>query len=62
MKVSENFNKKRLLNVKEMLEYTGLGRTTGLAWCKKIGSLKHIGSRALYDRAIIDKATDELTE
>lgn len=60
--LGEKNQSKRLLNVKEMLVYTGLGRTSGLAWCKKIGALKHIGKRALYDKAIIDKAIDGLTE
>lgn len=62
MDIEKEVQGKRLLNVAEMLKYTGLGRTSGLAWCKKIGALKHIGSRALYDKAIIDKAIDELTE
>lgn len=62
MDIEKEVQGKRLLNVAEMLKYTGLGRTSGLAWCKKIGALRHIGSRALYDRAVIDKAIDELTE
>lgn len=53
---------KRLLNFREMLEYTGLGRTKGATWCKEIGALRHIGTRALYDRRVIDKAIDELKE
>ena len=62
MNIEKEVQGKRLLNVAEMLKYTGLGRTKGLAWCKEIGALRHIGSRALYDRVVIDKAIDELTE
>lgn len=54
------FKGKRLFNVSEMLRYTGLGRTKGLAWCKEIGAVRHIGTRALYDRQVIDRAIDEL--
>lgn len=56
------FKGKRLFNVSEMLRYTGLGRSKGLEWCKEIGALRHIGTRALYDRRVIDKAIDELKE
>lgn len=58
----KEFTGKRLLNVSEMMKYTGLGRTKALEWCKSIGALRHIGARALYDRQIIDKAIDNLKE
>lgn len=47
---------KRFLSVPEMLKYTSLGRSKGIAWCKEIGALRKIGRRSLYDRAVIDKA------
>lgn len=62
MDIDKEFRGKRLLSVAEMLKYTGLGRTSGLAWCKKIGALRHIGARALYDRYVIDKAIEDLKD
>ncbi len=51
---------KRLFKVNEYLEYVGLGRTKGMEWANEIGAVGHIGRRAYLDRAIIDKALDEL--
>ena len=50
---------KRLLNLMEYCEYVGLGPTKGREWAKKIGAMKHIGIRVLFDKVIIDKAIDE---
>ena len=62
METIKDFSGKRLLSIGELMKYTGLGRSTCLVWGKKIGALRHIGSRALYDKAVVDKAIDELTE
>ncbi len=51
---------KRLLNLREYLDYVGMGRTKGTEWAKEIGAMKHIGRRAFFDKVIIDKALDEL--
>ncbi len=52
--------KKRLLNMREYLDYVGLGHTKGREWAKEIGAVKHIGRRTFFDVTIIDKALDEL--
>ncbi len=51
---------KRLLNLREYLDYVGMGRTKGTEWAKEIGAMKHIGRRAFFDKVIIDKVLDEL--
>ena len=51
---------KRLLNVNELCEYIGMGKTRTIAWGKAIGAEKRIGRRLLFDRVIVDKAIDEL--
>lgn len=49
---------KRLLSVQEFCRYVGLGKTKGIEWAKSIGAVKHIGSRVLFDRVIIDRAIE----
>lgn len=53
-------NEKRMLSTKEGMEYTGLKQTKFREWAREIGALKKIGSRALYDRTIIDTELDKL--
>ncbi len=62
MKVCLEMNGKRLLNQAEMLAYVGMGKTAGRAWCEKIGAVRHIGKRALYDKRVLDAAIDELKD
>lgn len=50
---------KRLLNVSEAMEYTGLGKNRLYDFSKEIGCLKKYGKRTLFDKDIIDKAIDE---
>lgn len=50
----------RLLDVTGLCVYLGLGRNKAIEFAKEAGALKRIGRRALYDRAVIDKALDEL--
>ena len=47
---------KRLLNIKELMEYTGIGRNNARAFGERVGALKKVGSRHLFDRVIIDEA------
>ena len=49
---------KRLLDVKELAEYTGLGLTMAREFGKETGAVYRIGRRVLYDRHIIDRAID----
>ena len=56
-----NTQNKRLLNVVELCEYIGLGKTKATEWGKAIGADKRIGRRLLFDRTIIDRAIDQDT-
>lgn len=58
--VSNDLSEKRMLSRDEASEYIGLGRTSTIAFCQKIGAVKHVGRRALYDRFVIDKAFNEM--
>ena len=53
---------KRLLNLQEFSNYTGLGKTKGKEWAGKYGAIRHIGRRILFDRVIIDKVLSENKE
>lgn len=61
MSIANAMYGKRLLNVKELCAYIGMGHTRAEAWARKHGALKRIGRRVLYDRVAIDKAIDENT-
>ena len=50
---------KRLFSLDEGIEYTGLMRTKFRAWAVEIGALVKIGSRALYDKRVIDEYLDQ---
>ncbi|WP_288802680.1 polyprenyl synthetase solanesyl diphosphate synthase [uncultured Dialister sp.] len=54
------FTNKRLLNLRELVTYTGLGESKARAWAREIGAARKIGRRTVYDRAIIDKSIDGL--
>lgn len=54
-----NLEGKRLLSVKELAEYTGLGLTRATEYGKELGAVYRIGRRVLYDRKIIDLAIDK---
>lgn len=51
---------KRLLNMKEFMNYTGLGESRGRKWAKEIGCMGKIGRRTVFDRVIIDEHIKEL--
>lgn len=59
---SRNFEGKRLMSERETCEYVGLGRSKCRSWAEEIGAIRRIGRRVLYDRAVIDRAVDELAE
>ena len=54
------FPNKRLLNIRELMDYTGLGESKAKRGAREIGAANKIGRRTVYDRAIIDKSIDEL--
>ena len=45
----------RLLSMKDLTRYTGLGKTKARTWAESIGAVRKIGTRALFD---IDAALD----
>lgn len=53
---------KRLLDVPEMCAYLNLGRNKGVQFAKEIGAERKIGRRCLYDKSVIDKYLDSLSE
>lgn len=60
--INRMYEGKRLLNMQEVCNYTGLGPTKARKWAREIGALKHIGRRALFDRVVIDKAIEQEAE
>ena len=53
---------KRMFDVPDLCAYLNMGRTRAVEYAKQIGAERRFGRRCLYDRIIIDKALDELTE
>ena len=53
---------KRLLNIKEVCTYTGMGQTKARQYMDEIGATRHFGKKVVFDKAIIDGALDILTE
>ena len=53
---------KRLLNAVEVCAYLNLGRNKGVEFAKSVGAEIKIGRRCLYDKKVIDKTLDEMTE
>lgn len=51
---------KRLLDISELMEYTGLGKTGATKWGKDNGCIVRVGRRVLYDRVKVDKAIDSM--
>lgn len=54
--MSLNVDGVRLLSLSEAQLYCGLGKNTTRKWCEEIGAVRRIGSRVLFDRAVIDDA------
>lgn len=55
-------SEKRLLDAAEVCYYLSLGRNRGIEFAKSIGAERKIGRRCLYDKSVIDKALDAMTE
>lgn len=58
--MNKDFAVKRLLDVKEVCEYCGIGVCNAREWCKTIGAERRIGRRVLYDRLVIDAEIDKI--
>ena len=53
-----NTDCKRLLDITELAQYIGMGKTYSRKWADEIGAVKHFGRRVLFDRNVIDSALD----
>ena len=53
------FENKRLLSEPEACEYIGVKRNKLREFAKSCGAVRHIGSRVLYDKVVIDRVIDE---
>ena len=60
MNTKNAFNGKRLLDVRELCTYCGIGTCTAREWGKEIGAERRIGRRVLYDRMAIDAEIDRM--
>lgn len=52
---------RRLVDIKEFMEYVGVGRNSALRLGKEIGCLVKIGRRSLYDLRKADQYFNSLT-
>lgn len=50
----------RMLDVKQLANYMGIGTSNARIVGEEMGALKRIGRRVLYDKKIVDKYLDEL--
>ena len=53
---------KRLFDAVEVCTYLNLGRNKVVEFAKSVGAEIKIGRRCLYDKKVIDKVLDEMTE
>ena len=53
-------NVARMLSEKEAQTYIGLKRGKTREFGEKVGAIKRIGRRVLYDRVVLDAALDNL--
>lgn len=51
---------KRLLSVKEMETYTGLGRNAARRFAEDVGAVRKFGRRVLIDKNMIDQALSQM--
>ena len=58
--MTNDFDNRRFLNMKEVPAYTSLGVTRATQLAKECGAVKRYGKRILVDRKILDKALDDL--
>ena len=54
--VTGSIEEKRLLNIKEVCTYTGIGQTQARKYMEEIGAVKRFGRRVLFDKNVIDQA------
>ena len=52
----------RMLDTKQLMQYTSLGKNSAMIFGKECGAARYIGRRLLFDKAIIDRALTELPQ
>lgn len=57
--IDGNISEKRMLNIKEVCIYTGIGQGMARQYMEEIGATKHFGRRVLFDKNIIDTALNK---
>ena len=57
--VRGTIEEKRLLNIREVCIYTGIGQTRAREYMDQIGATKRFGRRVLFDKTVIDNALNE---
>lgn len=58
----ENIIAKRMLSIKEVCAYIGMGQTRAREYMDKIGATRKFGGRVLFDKTVIDAALDKMGE
>lgn len=59
-KVTGKIEEKRLLNIKEVCSYIGVGQTQARRYMEEIGATRRFGRRVLFDKKIIDNAISNM--
>ena len=54
--VTGKIEEKRLLNIKEVCTYIGIGQTQARRYMEEIGATRKFGRRVLFDKVVIDAA------
>lgn len=53
---------KRLMNIEELCEYVGMGKSYTFKWAKEHGLARKIGRRTLYDKVLVDELIDGMNK
>lgn len=53
---------KRMMNIEELCEYIGMGKTCTSKWAKEHGLARKIGRRTLYDKVLVDELIDGMNK
>lgn len=59
-KVTGKIEEKRLLNIKEVCSYIGVGQTQARRYMEEIGATRRFGRRVLFDKNVIDSAISNM--
>lgn len=58
--VTGKIEDKRLLNIREVSTYIGVGQTQARRYMDEIGATRRFGSRVLFDKKVIDEAVSNM--